>query len=381
MAVAAARTTNPLLLGLIGAVVAFVVAARRSSAPWSRSLAVFLRIGIVVIAIRIVVQIAFGERLPGHVLFTLPHVDLPSWAAGVSIGGPVTIEAVLQAFCEGLRLAVILLCFGAANSLASPYRLLRCLPAILYEAGVAVTVALSFVPEVVLSLTSIREARRLRGRPTRGVAGIRGLAVPVLEGALDRSLQLAASMDARGYGRRSPLARRARRLATATTAGGLLLALAGVYGVLDAGAGAGLGVPALAVGMALLATGMAVNGRRTIRTRYRPDVWRGREWEVTLCGLVAPATFVAAGVLGLAGLQLNFFPLEAPTLPALPCLGVFVGLLPAVIAPRPQPLVAPAPSAAVPAEPPSAAVPAEPPSAALGRARPPEPTGTAEGAA
>ena len=33
-------------------------------------------------------------------------------------------------------------------------------------------------------------------------AGMRGIAVPVLEGALDRSLQLATSMDARGYGRR-----------------------------------------------------------------------------------------------------------------------------------------------------------------------------------
>ena len=154
------------------------------------------------IVIRVVLQIVFGNRLPGHVIVTLPQVPLPSWAQGVSIGGPVTVEAVLGAAVEGMRLAVILVCFGAANSLANPYRLLRCLPAVLYEAGVAVTVSLAFVPEVVIALAAVRDARRLRGRPVRGVAGLRGMAVPVLESALDRSLQLASSMDARGYGRR-----------------------------------------------------------------------------------------------------------------------------------------------------------------------------------
>ena len=140
LAGAATRTTNPILLALIAAVAAFVVSARRTAAPWSRSIAFFFRLGMVVIVVRVMVQVVFGNRLPGHVLFTLPQVPLPSWAAGVSIGGPVTAESVIQAAVEGLRLAVILVCFGAANSLASPYRLLRCLPAILYEAGVAVTV-------------------------------------------------------------------------------------------------------------------------------------------------------------------------------------------------------------------------------------------------
>jgi energy-coupling factor transport system permease protein len=81
------------LLALLAGVVAFVVAARRSDAPWSRSLVVFFRLGLIVIALRVVLQVVFGNRLPGHVLFTLPEVPLPSWAAGVSIGGPVTAEA------------------------------------------------------------------------------------------------------------------------------------------------------------------------------------------------------------------------------------------------------------------------------------------------
>ena len=149
LAICAMRTNNPFLLALIGVVACVVVSARRSSAPWSRSIAFFLRLGVLVIVIRIVIEILFGQRgVPGHVLFTLPQVPLPSWAAAVSVGGPVTLESILDAFVLGLQLAVILLCFGAANSLASPYRLLRSLPAVLYETGVAVTVALSFTPEI-----------------------------------------------------------------------------------------------------------------------------------------------------------------------------------------------------------------------------------------
>ena len=42
----------------------------------------------------------------------------PEWAAALKVGGPVTLEAVMLAFYDGLRLAVILACMGAANALA-----------------------------------------------------------------------------------------------------------------------------------------------------------------------------------------------------------------------------------------------------------------------
>ena len=104
LAICAMRTNNPFLLALIGAVACVVVSARRSSAPWSRSIAFFLRLGVLVIVIRIVIEILFGQRgIPGHVLFTLPQVPLPSWAAAVSIGGPVTLESILNAFVLDCR--------------------------------------------------------------------------------------------------------------------------------------------------------------------------------------------------------------------------------------------------------------------------------------
>lgn len=338
LAICAMRTNNPFLMALIGAVACVVVSARRSSAPWSRSIAFFLRLGVLVIAIRVVIEILFGQRgVPGHVLFTLPQVPLPAWAVAVSIGGPVTLESILNAFVEGLQIAVILLCFGAANSLASPYRLLRSLPAVLYETGVAVTVALSFTPELVQSIGIVRQARRQRGIPVRGLRGMRGVAVPVLESALDRSLQLATSMDARGYGRRIAVGKASRRLASGATVGGLLLVAVGIYGVLDSGSLFGLGLPVLAVAAVLCGVGLALGGRRTARSRYRPDPWRQPEWLVAGSGLIALVTMTIARSLDVPGLTISFSPLAFPSIPLLPVVGILIALAPAIAAPNPLP--------------------------------------------
>jgi energy-coupling factor transport system permease protein len=342
MATAAVRTTNPIVLALIAAVVCYVVAVRRTAEVWSRSLVFFLRVGLVVIALRVVLQVVFGDRIAGHVLFSLPRVPLPSWAAGVSIGGPVTAELVLQSFCEGLRLAVMLLAFGAANSLASPYRLLRCLPAVLYEAGVAVTVALAYAPELVVSIGNVRAARRLRGRPTRGLAGLRGMAVPVLEGALDRSLELASSMDARGYGRRVAVTSAMRQGSNVATWVGLLLVLAGVFDTLSPALPWGIGLFAIVDGVGLLSVGMVLSGLRTRRSRYRPDEWRTAEWLVTASGLAVVAALSVSAAVHVEGLQVSFYPLAVPMVPVLPCVGVLLGLLPALAAPARTPARVPA---------------------------------------
>ena len=192
-----------------------------------------------------------------------------------------------------------------------------------------------------MAIAEVRDARRLRGRPTRGLAGLRGMAIPVLESALDRSLQLASSMDARGYGRRVEVPSGTRRLAAGSTASGLLLVLVGVYGLLDAGSLPAGGLPFVAVGAVLVGVGMAVGGRRTARTRYRPDVWWIAEWLVVGSGVVALSSLIVVGILGVPGLQLTVVPLQVPPLPILALAGILVGLTPAVAAPAPPTVSAP----------------------------------------
>lgn len=338
LALCALRTTNPFLLALLVAVVAFVVVSRRPDAPWSRSFASGLRLGLLVIVIRLVFQVLFGLRTSGTTLVTLPELTLPSWAAGVSLGGPVTAESLLAALYQGMRLAAVIVCFAAAASLASPYRTLRALPTALYEAGVAVTVAVSFAPQAAVASRRVREARRLRGRADTGPRAWAGSALPVLEGALERSIALAASMDGRGYGRRGSVTPAVRRAWVVLIMVGLVAVAVGAYGLLDAGAPALFRAPVIVVGVSSLVAGFVIASRSRLRSRYRPDPWTWPEWSVTGTGVLAFATFVVAGWLGV-GLEPSVDPIAVPTIPLLALLGLLVAALPAFVAPSP-PLMA-----------------------------------------
>nr|WP_202885606.1 CbiQ family ECF transporter T component [Kribbella sandramycini] len=330
MAVAASRTRNPVLLLMILAVTGFVVAARRTDAPWANSYAAFLKLGLVVIGVRVVLQALLSTRSQGPtVLFTLPQLALPDWAAGVKLGGEVSAEAVVTALYDGGQLAVMLCCIGAANALASPRRLLKSLPGALYEMGVACVVALTFAPQLVTDARRIRAARRLRGR-TRG--SFRTTAMPVLEGALDRSVELAAAMDSRGYGRTAQVPRRQRRITGLCVLLGLLGILLGVYALLTDAMSFPFALLTLAIGLLLAVSALAIGRQRVTRTRYRPDPWALPEWLVVAAGAVAAAVMVVAAVRGVHGLLLAG-PLVVPPVPVLPVLGVLVGLAPALAAP------------------------------------------------
>ncbi|MEU0121551.1 CbiQ family ECF transporter T component [Streptomyces albidoflavus] len=335
LAAAASRTRNPLLLALLIGVAGYVVAARRTSSPWARSYGAFVKLGLVIIAIRLLFAMVLGSPVPGtHVLFTLPEVPLPEWARGVRLGGRVTAEGMLFALYDALRLATLLICVGAANALASPARLLKSLPGALYEAGVAVVVAMTFAPNLVADVRRLRAARRLRGRPDRGLRGLFQVGLPVLEGALERSVALAAAMDARGYGRTAAVPPAVRRTTAALTVGGLIGVCLGTYGLL-ADQGGGFGVPVLALGLAAALAGLWLGGRRSVRSRYRPDRWGVRAWVVAGSGVAVAALLIHLGSLAPAQLNPPTVPLTAPELPLWPAAAVLLGLVPAFVAPRP----------------------------------------------
>ncbi|MFF9026693.1 energy-coupling factor transporter transmembrane component T [Streptomyces iakyrus] len=335
---AATRTTNPLLLALLISVSAYVVATRRPDTPWSRSYGAFVKLALAVILIRLVFAIVLGSPVPGtHTLLTLPELPLPAWAQGIRLGGEVTAEALTFALYDGMRLATLLICVGAANALANPSRLLKSLPGALYEMGVAVVVALTFAPSLIADVQRLRAARRLRGRPDKGIRGLLHVGLPVLEGALERSVALAAAMDARGYGRTAQVPPAVRRTTAALTLGGLLGVCAGTYGLLTA-EGAVHGLPVLLAGLAAALAGLKLGGRRSLRTRYRPDRWDVRAWLVVASGVATAALLALAAARDPAALHPGVVPLVAPTLPLWPAAAVLLGLLPAFVAPDPKEL-------------------------------------------
>lgn len=343
LAAAASRTQNPVPLLMILVVSGFVVTARRSTAPWARSYGAFLKLALLVIAVRIVFQAVLSTASQGPtVLVELPELPVAP-STGIKLGGEVTLEAVLTAFYEGLQLATILCCVGAANALGSARRLLRSVPGALYEVGVACVIALTFAPQLVTDANRVRAAHRLRGRRTRGLGALRRLAMPVLEGSLERSVELAAAMDSRGYGRTTDATRVSRRLTGGLVFGGLLGVCVGVYGLLDASAARWLGLPLLLAGCVLAGFGLFYGGRRTGRTRYRPDPWALPEWLVAACGVCAAAGAFLSGAVDPASLT----PASVTAVPPVPLAataGILVAMLPAVLAP---PLPAPEPARTV----------------------------------
>nr|WP_277605270.1 CbiQ family ECF transporter T component [Glycomyces sp. L485] len=335
LATAASRTANPWLLLLIIAVSGLVVSWCRGDEPWSGAYRVFLAIGASAIAIRMTFYIVFGGAEGTTVLFALPSIRLPDWAAGFRLGGAVSAEGALAASYDGLPLATLLVCVGAANALASPRRLLRSVPAALYEVSVAVVVALSVAPQLVSGVARIRKARALRGNTKRNPANLmRTVVVPVLHDALDRSLALAAAMASRGYGRAAGAAASTRRTTSALLLMGLLGLCAGAYALLGPATPAPVAWGLLALGAAAAVLGIAFASKRVPHTRYRTDAFGARDWAVLLSGSAAAMGSIVSAAAEPGSIWPATNPLTMPPLPLAAAFGVLIAAAPAILVPN-----------------------------------------------
>lgn len=193
--VVAADSATVAVASLGGA--AIIVKIFKSDGPWQSSFKWSLIAGAYLLFIRAVAGAVIGVPRIGETLFTLPRVSLPSWMPGIRIGGPVTWERLSSSLHEGLIIATVIALFGAANSVTSPHKLLRVLPSRIYQVAVTLTIATSVFPQLIASITRIRQAQYLRsGKKAR----ISSIAIPLLEESLSRAVSLAESMESRGFG-------------------------------------------------------------------------------------------------------------------------------------------------------------------------------------
>jgi len=333
LAVSASRTTNPILLGAVLGVVCCVVVARRPDAPWANAFRLYLLGGLFVVCLRVAFRIVFAGDQGEIVLIPLPAIQLPG---GLRLFGDVTAESLLAGVYDGLRLATMLICLGAANALANPRRLLRSMPPALHEVSTAIVVALSVFPQLAESVVRVRRARRLR--PTLDesrLTSLRMVVIPVLEDAFDRSLLLAASMDSRGYGRVGDRSATGSWLSGGLLVSGLAGLCVGAYCLLDGTTPRVLATPLLVAGAVVGVVGVALSGRGVTRSSYRPDTWQLAELVVVASGVSAAAALWLTARTSPAQLNPSLNPLVWPEVSLLPLIGILAGLLPAVLTPLP----------------------------------------------
>ena len=276
---------NPFYLALLLGAAWIIYTALGRSTPMGSSWGSFVKLGLFVFALAIPFN-ALSIHMGQITLFQLPE----NWPI---IGGPITLEAIIGGAASGLSLLTILVVFAAFNAVVDHYQLLRATPSFLFQAGVVISIAITFVPQMVLSAREIRQAQRIRGHRFRGLRDLLPLVLPLLANSLERSIQLAETMEARGFGTAvSPLSRRRAVLSQMGLLAALVAILVGlallafnqqgrVWGWLLFGAGV-IGVLAF----------FGLHGRQVQRTRYRRPTWHARDTVVVIASIVSLAIVI-----------------------------------------------------------------------------------------
>ncbi len=313
-ATVAVMTTNPLYVTLLAlaAGVNYVAIGQRS--PLAQSWGAFLKLGMLIWAVTIPLN-ALMVHTGRYILFTLP-------AGWPLIGGKITLEGVAYGLVKGLDLIVVLIVFAAFNSAVDQARLLRRMPAFLYLVSMVASIALAFVPQMFAVSKEIREAQRLRGHRFRGLRDLLPLLLPLLTTGMERAIQLAESMEARGFGGNiAPASPRRELLYKLLTLLGLLGLLFGVFAISYWKGQGWLGPAITGVAAALLILVFWLQGRRVTRTRYRRDQMTRRDPIIIALSLLALAGIVTARLLDRTAL----FYYPYPPYPIWPAFNPLVG--------------------------------------------------------
>jgi energy-coupling factor transport system permease protein len=149
--------------------------------------------GVVLISAFAVLLNFVSAHLGTTVLFALPE-QIPA------LGGPYTLEALAFGAAGGLTIGAAILAAAPFSLLLASHEVMDALPAALSRTGAAIAASLNLVPSVAASFVQVTEAQRLRGWRPRGPRSWSEIVVPVVLTSVEGSIQLAESMEARGFG-------------------------------------------------------------------------------------------------------------------------------------------------------------------------------------
>jgi energy-coupling factor transport system permease protein len=251
--------------------------------------------------------------------------ELPEWLP--VIGGPLTVNALVYGVCSARAISTLLFAAATFNSAVRHADLIRLLPRSFARLGLAGSIAISFVPQLMAAGRDIFDAQRARGVQFRSARDATGLLLPLLATGMERAVALSEALETRGFGSTAATAHTGKRRPLLLGLAAVLLV--GALALLSLGwllPGAGLLAAACAAALAAVPTGAQ-------RTRYRPLVWNLRSCLV-VAGALGPIVLFIASLSG--SLDLRFEPFPRLTAPAFsPLAALILGLLAPAWQPRP----------------------------------------------
>lgn len=110
----------------------------------------------------------------------------------------ITAEALVAGTAIGLRAAATMVAFGVYSACVDPDRVLRALRPFAGRSALTATLISRLVPVAAADASRLRDAARLRG-PAAAPLGRAAFARRLLTGSLDRAVDVAATLELRGY--------------------------------------------------------------------------------------------------------------------------------------------------------------------------------------
>src|SRR5438445_5448869 len=156
------------------------------------------RVRGLLVAVMLVSAFAIVLNFVSAHLGTTVLFELPAQIPG--LGGPYTLEALVFGATGGITISAAILAAAPFSLLLDSHEVMDALPAPLSRTGVAIAASLNLVPAVVTSYIQVTDAQRLRGWKPRGPRSLMEVVVPVVLTSVEGSIQLAESMEARGFG-------------------------------------------------------------------------------------------------------------------------------------------------------------------------------------
>ncbi|MGB2875814.1 MAG: CbiQ family ECF transporter T component [Gaiellaceae bacterium] len=150
-------------------------------------------VGAIGSGLAVLVVTPFVETIGSHPLWTGPTIPVLGQL-------DVTTEELRNGLFQGLRLTAVALAFAAYALLLDHDRLVQA-AGFARRSVLAIALATRLVPTLERDAAGLVEALRGRGVEVAGLRGRIRLLSPLLSGSLERALNLAEAMEARGYGR------------------------------------------------------------------------------------------------------------------------------------------------------------------------------------